>query len=68
MAPNISYIIIIKELTCTLDSGKLIFNATSSLINISGYLVFENKLSSTSNCALVNVVRSRLCFRCEFAF
>lgn len=52
-----------KIITCTLDSGKLIFKATSSLMNISGYLVFENKASKTSNCARVKVVRSRLCFR-----
>lgn len=48
--------------TCTLDSGKLIFIATSSRINISGYLVFENKPSRTSNCARVKVVLSLRCF------
>lgn len=49
-------------LTCTRDSGKLIFSATSSRINISGYLVFPNKDSNTSNWARVNVVRSLRCF------
>lgn len=49
-------------LTCTLDSGKLIFSATSSRIKISGYLVFKNNDSRTSNWARVNVVRSRRCF------
>lgn len=50
-------------LTCTLDSGKLIFTATSSRIKISGYRVLPNKASNTSNCALVNVVLSRRCLR-----
>lgn len=50
------------KLTCTLDSGRFIFKATSSLINISGYLVLPNNASNTSNWALVNVVRSLRCF------
>ena len=49
--------------TCTLDSGRLIFIATSSRIKMSGYLVFENKSSRISSCALVNVVRSLRCLR-----
>ena len=49
--------------TCTLDSGKLIFSATSSRMKISGYRVFANNASSTSSCARVNVVLSRRCFR-----
>lgn len=49
--------------TCTRDSGKLILRATSSRINISGYLVLPNNDSNTSNWALVNVVRSLRCFR-----
>lgn len=49
--------------TCTLDSGRLIFKATSSRIKISGYRVLPNSDSNTSNCARVNVVRSRLCLR-----
>jgi hypothetical protein len=48
--------------TWTRDSGKLIFNATSSLINTSGYLVFWKSVSNTSNCCRENVVRSRRCF------
>lgn len=48
--------------TWTLDSGRLIFKATSSLMKISGYLVFWNRVSSTSNCCLVKVVLSLLCF------
>ena len=39
-----------KMITCTLDSGQLIFIATSSRMNTSGYLVLENRDSSTSNC------------------
>lgn len=50
-------------LTCTLDSGRLIFTATSSRIKMSGYRVLPNKFSKTSNCALVNVVLSRRCLR-----
>ena len=49
-------------ITCTRDSGKFIFSATSSRMNISGYLVFWNNDSMTSNWARVNVVRSLLCF------
>lgn len=49
--------------TCTLDSGKLIFIATSSLIKMSGYFVLEKSSSSISSWALVKVVRSLLCFR-----
>ena len=49
-------------LTCTRDSGRLIFRATSSRMNISGYRVFWKRDSITSNWALVKVVRSRLCF------
>ena len=49
-------------ITWTRDSGKLIFSATSSRMNISGYLVFWNNDSMTSNWARVNVVRSLLCF------
>ena len=49
-------------ITWTLDSGRLIFSATSSRIKMSGYLVLENRDSRTSNCALVNVVRSLRCF------
>ena len=40
--------------TCTLDSGKLILIATSSRMNKSGYLVLENRDSSTSNCQAWN--------------
>ena len=50
-------------LTWTLDSGKLIFSATSSRMKISGYLVLPNSDSSTSSWARVNVVRSLRCFR-----
>lgn len=50
-------------LTCTLDSGRLIFRATSSRIKMSGYRVLPNSDSSTSNWARVNVVLSRLCLR-----
>ena len=49
--------------TCTLDSGKLIFSATSSRMKMSGYRVLANSASSTSSCARVNVVLSRRCFR-----
>lgn len=35
--------------TCTLDSGKFIFMATSSLMKISGYFVFENSSSKISS-------------------
>ena len=48
--------------TWTRDSGRFIFKATSSLMNISGYLVLVNKFSRMSNWALVNVVLSRRCF------
>lgn len=48
--------------TWTLDSGKFIFKATSSRINISGYLVLANNASRTSNCARVKVVLSLRCF------
>ena len=50
-------------LTWTRLSGKLIFSATSSRMKMSGYRVFVNKFSKMSSCALVNVVRSRRCFR-----
>jgi len=50
------------KLTCTLDSGRLIFMATSSRIKMSGYFVLLNSCSSTSNCARVKVVLSRRCF------
>ena len=49
--------------TCTLDSGKFILRATSSLMKMSGYLVFWKRASNTSSWALVKVVLSRLCFR-----
>lgn len=49
--------------TCTLDSGKLIFSATSSRMKMSGYRVLANSASSTSSCARVKVVLSRRCFR-----
>ena len=49
-------------ITCTLDSGKLIFKANSSLMNTSGYLVFWNRLSRMSSCCLEKVVLSLLCF------
>ena len=49
--------------TWTLDSGKLIFSATSSLMKISGYRVFEKSDSRISSWARVKVVLSRLCFR-----
>lgn len=52
----------VNPFTCTLDSGKLILSATSSRINMSGYLVRPNNDSNISNCARVNVVLSRLCF------
>ena len=48
-----------QRLTCTLASAKLIFFATSSRINTSGYIVLLNKSSNTSSCAFVNVVLSR---------
>lgn len=51
-----------QMITWTLDSGKLILRATSSLIKISGYRVLLKSASNTSNCALVNVVLSLLCF------
>lgn len=51
-----------EKLTCTLDSGKLIFKATSSRMKMSGYLVLPNNDSNISNWALVNVVLSRRCF------
>ena len=50
-------------LTCTRDSGRLIFSATSSRMNMSGYRVLANNASKTSSCARVKVVLSRLCFR-----
>lgn len=53
----------VNLLTCTLDSGRLIFRATSSRIKMSGYRVLPNSDSSTSNWARVNVVLSRLCLR-----
>lgn len=53
----------INLLTWTLDSGSAIFSATSSLIKMSGYLVFPNRFSRMSNWFLVKVVRSRRCFR-----
>lgn len=49
--------------TCTRDSGRLIFSATSSRMNMSGYRVLANNASKTSSCARVKVVLSRLCFR-----
>lgn len=49
-------------ITCTLDSGRFIFRATSSRMNISGYRVLANNVSRTSSCVRVNVVRSRRCF------
>lgn len=48
--------------TWTRDSGRLIFIATSSLMNMSGYLVLWNKLSRRSSWAREYVVRSRRCF------
>ena len=50
-------------LTWTLDSGRLILRATSSLMKMSGYRVLANSASRTSSCALVKVVLSRRCFR-----
>jgi hypothetical protein len=52
-----------RQFTCTLDSGRLIFTATSSRMKMSGYLVLENSPSRTSSWARVKVVRSRRCFR-----
>lgn len=49
-------------LTWTRDSGNLIWMATSSRANMSGYRVFMNSVSSMSNWARVKVVRSRRCF------
>lgn len=49
-------------ITWTRDSTRLIFWATSSRMNMSGYRVLLNSSSNTSNCCRVNVVRSRLCF------
>ena len=63
--------------TWTLDSGRLILSATSSLMKTSGYRVRWNRLSKTSNCCRENVVRSRRCFftktikqlfKCRFHF
>ena len=51
------------QFTCTLDSGRLIFRATSSLMKMSGYLVLEKSDSRMSSWARVKVVRSRRCFR-----
>lgn len=51
------------QLTWTLDSGKLIFSATSSRMNMSGYLVLPNSDSRMSSWARVKVVRSLRCFR-----
>ena len=48
--------------TWTLDSGKLILSATSSRMNMSGYLVLLKSDSKTSSWARVNVVLSLLCF------
>lgn len=48
--------------TCTRDSGRLIFNATSSRMKMSGYRVFWNSDSRMSSWERENVVRSRLCF------
>lgn len=48
--------------TWTLDSGRLIFRATSSRMKMSGYLVLANRASRTSSWERVKVVRSRLCF------
>ena len=58
-----SYPVVCLMLTWTLDSGRLILRATSSLMKMSGYRVLANSASSTSSCALVNVVLSRRCFR-----
>lgn len=49
--------------TWTLDSGRLILRATSSLMKMSGYRVLENRASRMSSCARVKVVRSRRCLR-----
>lgn len=49
--------------TCTRDSGKLIFSATSSLMKMSGYLVFWKRDSRMSSWARVKVVLSLRCFR-----
>ena len=56
-----------RVFTWTLDSGKLIFRATSSRINTSGYRVLPNNDSSTSSCCRENVVLSRLCFLTEIS-
>lgn len=48
--------------TWTLDSGRLILSATSSLMKMSGYRVLAKRDSRTSSWERVNVVRSRLCF------
>lgn len=53
---------LLRPLTWTRDSGNLILHATSSRIKMSGYRVFPNKSSKTSNCPRVNVVRSLRCF------
>lgn len=62
---NCVFVVFVLEcwLTCTLDSGRLIFKATSSLMKISGYRVLPNRFSSTSSWARVNVVLSLLCLR-----
>ena len=57
----------LRVFTWTLDSGKLIFRATSSRINTSGYRVLPNNDSSTSSCCRENVVLSRLCFLTEIS-
>lgn len=60
---NIVYIWLeLAQHTCTLDSGKLILRATSSLIKTSGYWVSEKSSSRISSCVFVKVVLSRLCF------
>jgi len=58
-----SFPVVCLMLTWTLDSGRLILRATSSLMKMSGYRVLANSASRTSSCALVNVVLSRRCFR-----
>ena len=58
-----STISISQNHTWTLDSGKFIFMATSSLMKMSGYRVLLKSSSKISSWALVNVVRSLRCFR-----
>lgn len=49
-------------LAWTLDSGRLIFSATSSRMKMSGYRVLAKRDSRTSSWERVKVVRSLRCF------